>query len=105
MDCVRIFEYDQDFATTFQFDEEDQVQPEDNEDLSSQEDTIDFFVVNNGGFLDLFNELKEEVTREDIIATDSEEIASVAEGVPGKKTVENNDAYLINHETKSGSTK
>lgn len=61
------------------------MQAEDNEDLSSQEDTIDFFEENNGGFLDLFNESKEEVTKEDIIAIDSEEIANVAEGLPSKK--------------------
>ncbi|KAK9905222.1 hypothetical protein M0R45_000416 [Rubus argutus] len=76
-----VLELDCDCAPAYiQSEEEDQEQAEDSEDLSSQEVNRDFFEQNNTGLLDLFNDSKEMVTREDNKVTNRAETISSAEG-------------------------
>ena len=83
-----VLELDCDCAPAYiQFEEEDQEQAEDSEDLSSQEVNRDFFEQNNVGLLDLFNDSKEIVTREDNNVTNPAETISSAEGNPNQKRV------------------
>ncbi|KAK9933172.1 hypothetical protein M0R45_020377 [Rubus argutus] len=83
-----VLELDCDCAPAYiQSEEEDQEQAEDSEDLSSQEVNRDFFEQNNVGLLDLFNDSKEIVTREDNNVTNPAETISSAEGNPNQKRV------------------